>query len=65
MIRPPPWASMVRPASWARRKTASRLILKICCHRSGGKSSAGQRYWIPAPLTRMSTRPPKAARALS
>ena len=64
MILPAPWASMCRPAAWARIQTASRLTASTWSQSSRGNSSAGWRRCAPALLTRMSS-PPRASTARS
>src|SRR3954462_15326255 len=57
MMRPPLAAFMIGSAWWMAWNVALRLIEMIASHFSGGKSSIGATYWMPALFTRMSTLP--------
>ena len=48
---------MIGSAWWMAWNVALRLIAMMASHFSGGKSSIGATYWMPALFTRMSTLP--------
>ena len=57
MIRPKPCSFIAAKAARMVWKAAERLSARIASHFSTGKSSIGLTCWMPALLTRMSTRP--------
>ena len=61
MMRPQLRSFICGRAAFMAWNAAERLMAIIASQRSAGKSSTGATCWMPALLTRMSTRPSSAA----
>lgn len=59
----PPWPVMIRAAAWVHRCALVRVVSSMARQSAADSSGSGRTGWMPAQLTRVSSRPAQSAAA--